>query len=225
MPTMSSSSSPAAEERLVRVPLDELHPHPANPTLMPEERLETLARNVEREGRYPPLVARPHPELPGEWQLIDGHQRAEVLRRLGHTEAIVFPWECDDETALVLLATLNRLEGEDVPARRAELLAELTALMPTDELAALLPENAAAIEKTLALLDLDTDALLAEFTAATEHSAASSPRPARSRSTMSSAASSVASHRLISAAAARVTRSRWTLSRESSVVSRHHWSR
>lgn len=177
MAIASSSLSPAADARLVRVPLERLHPHPANPNLMDDGRLETLARNIEREGgRYPPLIARPHPELPGDWQLLDGHQRTDVLRGLGHTEAIVFPWECDDETALVLLGTLNRLEGEDVPARRAELLAELTALMPTDELAALLPENAAAIEETLALLDLDTDALLAEFTAATEHSAASSPR-------------------------------------------------
>lgn len=176
MQPVNSPSPAATEERVLRVPLDQLHAHPSNPNRMSEERLETLARNIKREGRYPPLIARPHPELPGDWQLLDGHQRTDVLRGLGHTEAIVFPWECDDETALVLLGTLNRLEGEDVPARRAELLAELTALMPTDELAALLPENAAAIEETLALLDLDTDALLAEFTAATEHSAASSPR-------------------------------------------------
>ena len=172
----NSSSSPAADERLVRVPLDRLHAHPANPNLMNEERLETLARNIEREGRYPPLVARPHPERPDEWQLLDGHQRADVLRRLGHSEAVIFPWPCDDEMALMLLATLNRLEGEDVPARRAELLAELTALTPADELAELLPEDAAAIEATLALLDFDTDALLAELSAAAASAADGSPR-------------------------------------------------
>src|SRR5665811_2045067 len=125
MPTTNSSSSPATETRLVRVPLAELHTHPANANLMSDERLDVLARNIEREGRYPPLIARPDPELPGEWQLLDGHQRVEVLRRLGHTEALVFPWECNDENALILLATLNRLEGEDVPAKRSALLTEL----------------------------------------------------------------------------------------------------
>ena len=176
MPTVNSSSSPAAEARLVSVPLAELHPHPANANLMSDERLETLARNIEREGRYPPLIARPHPELAGEWQLLDGHQRMEVLRRLGHTEVLVFPWECDDETALVLLATLNRLEGEDVPARRAALLAELTQLIPVEELALLLPEDGAQIEETLALFELDADAMIAELTAAAERNFAASPR-------------------------------------------------
>ena len=34
MPTTNCSSSPAAEERLVRVPLSRLQPHPANANLM-----------------------------------------------------------------------------------------------------------------------------------------------------------------------------------------------
>ena len=166
--TNSNASRPTASEGgLVRVPLSQLHPHPANPNLMDEQRLDTLARNIEREGRYPPLVARPHPELQGEWQLLDGHQRAGVVRRLGHSDAVVFPWPCDDATALMLLGTLNRLEGEDVPAKRAELLAELAALMPVDELASLLPEDSAAIDETLALLDIDAEARMTELSAAT----------------------------------------------------------
>ena len=175
--TNSNGSLPAASEGgLVRVPLSQLHPHPANPNLMDEQRLDTLVRNVEREGRYPPLVARPHPERPGEWQLLDGHQRAGVLRRLGHSDAVVFPWPCDDATALMLLATLNRLEGEDIPAKRAELLAELAALMPVDELASLLPEDSAAIDETLALLDVDAEALMTELSAAVGDGPADLPR-------------------------------------------------
>ncbi len=116
MTTANTSSSPAVTERLLRVPLDRLRPHPANANLMPPERLDALAENIARTGQYPPLVARPQPDEPEAWQLLDGHQRLDVLRRLGHREALVFAWPCDDETALLLLATLNRLEGEDVPA-------------------------------------------------------------------------------------------------------------
>lgn len=160
----------------MRVALGRLHAHPANSNRMSEERLAKLERNVEREGRYPPLIVRPHPELPGQYQLLDGHQRLEVLRRLGHEEALCFPWPCDDATALVLLATLNRLEGEDVPVRRAELLTELRGLLPLSELASLLPEDARAIDETLGLLRLDSQALLAELRAAAERRKVAAPR-------------------------------------------------
>lgn len=154
---------PATDLQLLRVTLEAIEPHPLNANLMSPERMEKLQRNIEREGKYPPLVARPHPTAAGRWQLLDGHQRLEVLRRLGHTEAVVFPWPCDDQTALLLLGTLNRLEGEDVPARRAALLAELEQLLPPAELELLVPESAAEIEELLGLLDLDTDRLLADL--------------------------------------------------------------
>ena len=45
--TNSNGSLPAASEGgLVRVPLSQLHPHPANPNLMDEQRLDTLVRNI-----------------------------------------------------------------------------------------------------------------------------------------------------------------------------------
>ena len=59
VPITSTSSSPAVGERLVRVPLDRLPPHPANANQMSAERLEALARNVARPGEYPPVIARP----------------------------------------------------------------------------------------------------------------------------------------------------------------------
>ena len=90
MTTMNSSSSPAAADRLVRVPVDRLHAHPSNANLMGEERLEKLSRNIDQQGRYPSLVARPHPKHPEEWQLIDGPQRLKALRLLGHTEVVVY---------------------------------------------------------------------------------------------------------------------------------------
>jgi len=148
---------------LVRVPLERLRPHPSNTNRMDEEQLSKLAENIARESEYPPLVVRPHPEETGAYQVLDGHQRWEALRRLSHKEAWCYLWPCDDQTALVLLATLNRLEGTDEPLRRAELLRDLAAFMPVDELAALLPEDAAAIHQNLELLESDLEMLLAAF--------------------------------------------------------------
>jgi ParB-like chromosome segregation protein Spo0J len=160
----------------VRVPLVQLHAHPLNANEMPPAYRDKLRHNIEREGRYPPVVARRHPDLPGEYQLIDGHQRAAVLRELGHADAVCFVWDCDDATALVLLATLNTLAGEDVPARRAALLAELTSLLPLDAVTELVPEDARAIEELIALTALDSAALLADLSAAAARAGEQSPQ-------------------------------------------------
>ncbi len=161
MPTRSSSSSPrTAAKRLIRVALSRLHPHPQNANRMDDAFLDKLAANIEREGNYPPLIVRPHPQLPGHYQLLDGHQRAATLPRLGFADALCYVWDCDDATALLLLATLNRLAGQDDPRLRAELLRELAAVVSPEQLVALLPEDASALRNELALLDLDLDALL-----------------------------------------------------------------
>src|SRR2546426_10816635 len=124
--SLQTNSASPATGRLQTLALDRLQPHPANANVMDEERLAKLAENIEREGDYPPLVVRPHPEEQGCFEILDGHQRCDVLRRLGHKQATCYVWSCDDRTALVLLATLNRLEGQDDPLKRAQLLRELT---------------------------------------------------------------------------------------------------
>ncbi len=163
--TVSTSSSPRTRRRLrlLTVPLDRLRPHPANANVMDEGFLAKLAENIRREGDYPPLIVRPHPDEHGCYQLLDGHQRREVLRRLGRKTARCYVWPCDDRTSLVLLATLNRLEGRDDPVKRAELLRALSELSSPEELAGLLPEDAGSISRSLELLDLDLEGLLADL--------------------------------------------------------------
>ncbi len=174
--TANSSSSRAAEPGLLRIPLERVHPHPLNANLMPDDIADKVARNIERTGKYPPLLVRPHPDFPGEFQLIDGEQRWRILPRVGHLDALCYVWECGDETALVLLATINRLRGDDVPGLRSALLAELDRLLPRDLLETLLPEDASAINNALAFGQLDADALLADLAEAAERASAGGPR-------------------------------------------------
>ena len=146
---MRAAKTAAGPEGLVDLPLDRLHPHPSNANAMTEAMLTKLARHVEREGRYPPLIVRPHPRHDDAYELLDGHQRCQVLRRLGYREATCLIWPCDDATALTLLATLNRLEGGDERGRRAELVAELQRLAPSNRLAELLPESGRRLQALL----------------------------------------------------------------------------
>ncbi len=161
----SSSQRTSAARKLLHVPLKRLRAHPANPNIMDEPLLAKLAANIKREGRYPPLIVRPQPDEAGCYEVLDGHQRWLVLERLGHRDADCYEWPCDDETALFLLATLNRLAGQDDPLKRAELLRALSDLVSIDQLAQLLPEDAGEIRRSLDLIDLDLEGLLADLVA------------------------------------------------------------
>lgn len=143
------------------VPLADLRPHPLNANVMPEDLREKLRAHIQRTGRYPFLVVRPHPEEPGAYQVLDGHHRVEVLRELGHLEARCDVWEVDDREAKLLLATLNRLEGQDVPIRRAQLLHELLGEMSLDDLAGLLPETDRQLQDLHALLEFPAEEIAA----------------------------------------------------------------
>ena len=143
---MSTSSSQLSE--IQRIPLDELHPHPANPNVMGPVGREKLKRQVLLNDNYPPIVVRPHGD---GYQIIDGEQREAVLRELGHETALCYVWDCDDETALLLLASLNRLRGEDVPALRGALFDELLATIDREALLELIPEDDSALDEPLGL--------------------------------------------------------------------------
>ncbi|MBD3337211.1 MAG: hypothetical protein GF355_16990 [Candidatus Eisenbacteria bacterium] len=139
------------------IALEDLLPHALNSNVMSEEMREKLRAHIKRTGRYPFLVVREHPHQTGKYQVLDGHHRVEILRELGHAEARCDVWEVDDREAKLLLATLNRLEGQDLPIRRAQLVHELLGEMSLDDLAGLLPETDRQLEELHALLEFPAD--------------------------------------------------------------------
>ena len=148
-----------------QIPLDDLLPHPLNSNAMPAEYREKLLAHVRRTGRYPFLVVRPHPTESGKYEVLDGHHRVSILRELGHNEARCDVWDVDDREAKILLATLNRLEGQDLPVRRAELLHALLGEWSATDLAGLLPETEAEILDLHSLLEFPADQIAAELEA------------------------------------------------------------
>jgi len=143
------------------VPLADLLPNPWNANVMSEELQAKLTAHIKRTGRYPHLIVRPHPEQPGKYQVLDGHHRLAILRELGHGQARCDVWRVDDREARLLLATLNRLEGQDVPVRRAALIHELLGEMSLDDLAGLLPETDRQLEDLHALLEFPAEEIAA----------------------------------------------------------------
>ena len=134
-----------------RIAIDKLVAHPANSNVMSEELLVKLRRHIARHGNYEPLVVRPHPEQAGHYQLINGHHRKLVLARMGHKHADCVVWDISDDETLMLLATVNRLSGQDDPKKRAQLLAVLAGRFKDKELLRNLPEKRHQLQKILSL--------------------------------------------------------------------------
>lgn len=143
------------------VPLDDLLPHPLNSNVMSGDLQAKLRAHIKRTGRYPFLVVRAHPQEAGRYQVLDGHHRVAVLRDLGHTEARCDVWEVDDREAKLLLATLNRLQGQDQPRKRAELIHELLGEMNVTDLGGLLPESDKQLEELHSLLEFPAEEIAA----------------------------------------------------------------
>jgi len=171
---MNTDTSERMSTRMI--PLDDLVPHPLNANVMPADLREKLKAHIKRTGRYPFLVVRPHPTEPSKYEVLDGHHRIKVLRELGHTEAKCDIWQVNDREAKLLLATLNRLEGQDQPIRRAQLIHDLLADHNLDDLAGLLPETDRQIEELHALLEFPAEEIAAQLEEETEEAEKVMPR-------------------------------------------------
>lgn len=134
-----------------RLSIQRLLPHPDNANRMNAELLRTLSLHIERTGRYPPIIVRPHPQQTDHYEILDGHHRVQVLQQLGHMEVDCRIWDVADDEATLLLLTLNRLEGSDDPQKRGALLQQLHSTLDLPEIAELVPEDCSTIERLLAL--------------------------------------------------------------------------
>jgi ParB-like chromosome segregation protein Spo0J len=147
------------------IPLDALIPHPLNSNVLPPEFFEKLQAHIKRTGRYPHVIVRPHPSEPAHYEILDGHHRVSILRELGHSEVRCDCWDVDDREAKLLVGTLNRLEGQDLPLRRAQLIHELLAEWNASDLAGLLPETEAQILDLQSLLTFPAKDIAAQLEA------------------------------------------------------------
>jgi ParB-like chromosome segregation protein Spo0J len=132
------------ENRVSSIPIDKLTAHPGNPNRMSKRNFVRLVRNIERTGRYEPLVVRRQGD---GFQIINGHHRCRALKQLGYETADAVVWDVDDAEADILLSTLNRLGGSNVLEKKLALLERLNRNMEAREMAKLLPFTSLQIER------------------------------------------------------------------------------
>jgi len=132
-----------------------LHPDPRNANVCDAETQAKLTRHIQNTGICPALLVRPYPKKKGHYVLIDGHHRWMIVKTLGWETVPCQVVDVDANQAGLLLLTLNRLRGEDVPRKRAELIESLLPHWGVKTLATLLPETDQDIQGLLALLAFD----------------------------------------------------------------------
>ena len=135
------------QNQLSSIVIEKIVPHPGNPNRMSKKNFAKLVRNIERTGRYEPLVVRPCPGRTGIFQIINGYHRWKALAELGYRTVDVIVWDVDDDEADLLLATLNRLGGSDILDKKLALMARLNQHKPSSDLAKWLPHTARQIHR------------------------------------------------------------------------------
>jgi ParB-like chromosome segregation protein Spo0J len=152
------------KNRLSRIAIENLVPHPGHPNRMSKRKFAKLIRNIERMGRYEPLVVRPCPAINCRscggrnpdtdrkalndcYQIINGYHRWKALNQLGYETVDVVVWDIDDSDTDILLATLNRLGGSDVLEQKLALIGRLNRHIPSTDLEKLLPYTARQIHR------------------------------------------------------------------------------
>ena len=126
IPTEAIAAQQTDYEPLLQ--LERIHPHPSNPrhhAVADDELIES----IRDQGLIHDLVVAPHPDLEGEYRLIDGHRRYDALTRIGHTfaSAKIRRDLVDDASQLAaMLATIRRADLTPIEeAEGFDLLSEL----------------------------------------------------------------------------------------------------
>lgn len=135
------------EKEIISIDFDRLVAHPANPNRMTTATLGKLKSHIERTGNYEPIIVRPHRISSGCFEILNGHHRIKVLKELGYENADCVVWEVDDDEALVLLATLNRLSGSDDVHKKSALFKNLNRRFDTRELSRMLVDSTKSIQR------------------------------------------------------------------------------
>lgn len=117
-----AAASPPADTRSVRtLPIDTLEPSPYQPRRpVDPDSLQELAASIRARGILQPLLARPHPDVPGRYQIIAGERRWRAAQAAGLHDLPVLVRPLADAEAMAA-ALVENLQRQDLnPIEEAE---------------------------------------------------------------------------------------------------------
>ena len=139
------------------VPIELIARNPDQPrTHFAEAELEELAQSIRQRGVLQPILLRPYPGRPGEYQIVAGERRWRAAQRAGLGALPAVVRELSDRETLEL-ALIENLQREDLNAlEEASAFASLIGLSggTQDEVAQAVGKSRSHVANTLRLLQL-----------------------------------------------------------------------
>lgn len=146
-------------ERGILVPKAQVHPNPWNPNHMKPRQQAAVEESINAYGQVLELLVRPHPDIPGEYQIIDGEHRFGVLPDKIYCNVI---HGLPDGEAKKLTIVMNETRGAADKIELAQLLAQIQD--EVEDLGNALPYDSSELEEIIKLADVDWDSFSENFT-------------------------------------------------------------
>ncbi len=109
-------SPPRASSPDRLIPIESLHPNPNQPRrTFREEELSDLAASIAQKGVLQPLIVRPMPNSPGDYQIVAGERRWRAAQMAGLHEMPVIQRDLDD-TEVLEIAIIENIQRADLNA-------------------------------------------------------------------------------------------------------------
>lgn len=105
-------------EKIVNIPLSELHPFPNHPfSVRDDEAMNETAASIREYGVLVPILVRPHPN--GGYEIIAGHRRKRACELAERDCIPAFVRNLDDDEATIVLVDSNLQRENILPSERA----------------------------------------------------------------------------------------------------------
>ncbi|CTQ49182.1 ParB/RepB/Spo0J family partition protein [Jannaschia donghaensis] len=99
-----------------QIPIERIRPNPDQPRrTFNEDDLSDLAASISQKGIIQPLIVRPDPGMPGQYQIVAGERRWRAAQRAGLHEVPVVHRELDD-TEVLEIAIIENIQRADLNA-------------------------------------------------------------------------------------------------------------
>ena len=163
------------ELNIVSAEVDRIRPNPDNPNGLDELKMETLKADIAENGFTQPILVRPvSNDKAIDYEIVDGEHRWLVLKDLGASRVPAVVQEADDTEAALRLITMNKLRGQFIPIKLAQLLVKLSEKIPENELRKRLGMTEPELKDSLRLADF-SDKIAAEVKEAQEREEKEAP--------------------------------------------------
>lgn len=115
---MATTQRRTATEKIVNIPLAELHPFANHPfKVRDDDSMRETVESVRERGVLVPAIARPRED--GGYELIAGHRRKRACELAGIETLPTLIRQMDDDTATIIMVDSNLQREEILPSERA----------------------------------------------------------------------------------------------------------